>query len=326
MSNQAGHRAITQTAIHELYAGPLKNSSGADGLSENAFYDRINSAQARADVLWGNTTHPASLDNSAQGWHALADVHKTGPENVARFEHLIKNELSLAREAHTRHDLNSEYEHLGKAVHLLEDSYSQAHVWRADSVQTGDPRAPIQGVMVFDWLPHHGEFDFPFNTHDRGLDSVPTKDGQLQLGVHKAGAAAVTETLAAYIGSRDGPDAAFLRAINVLDQLFEIDPSGVQVYRHIDPDWRREHDRREKIQDDQIHHGHQQHAGVDRGVGFGILEWIMSAEDSLGSDSQPADVADLGLGVDGWAMSTDGSLGSDSQPADVADPGLGDAG
>lgn len=319
MSDQqkgAGHHAITREAVAELFAslddsGHRRAVLGDDGqyridsMTKQQYFDALDAAQHHQDEGLGTLT-PGKWAPDLQRQHGLADPSLDGQTNLHNNEHYVLDQMDQAQQAEASsggHD--AELQHLGAAAHSLEDSYSDAHAFRASSVDSGDPHAPVESYNVFDpadaqsarsagigavvgtvvagpigtvvgaaagWfinneLHHDGE-----GTHDDRFDHVPT-DGQMHpiTGSDLAAAHATAEMLESYYDHRQedhaGADTAYHAT---LDADFQAAPGGVAVNRdNTDPAWIAERDHRLAVRQEQVDAwstAHQDHDQPDGGV------------------------------------------------------------
>jgi hypothetical protein len=265
----AGHHAVTKLAVSEFYAA-LGHGGTVDGLSETRFFNALDRAQAHQDRWWGPTTHPAWLDGYAQREHAMADPHLTGPANLQIDRDYILAQLELAHAAHVAGDAKGEMEHLGAAVHALEDSYSDAHMFRDESVYAGNRYAPIQSINVFDpgGLYTHGPV-LGEGTHDERFDNVMVdKHGNPVYANHRAGSAAVADMLHVYFRDRDADaETSATDLLTMVDRFFQAAPGGVRVNDRVTDAWEHARDHRLEITEEMAAE-HQLHATVpDPNVG-----------------------------------------------------------
>ena len=152
MGDQTVHHMITARVVEEVFADKsLLDAAGKiDGFNQQDFTNSLNEAQASQDRGWGPSPLPWYFVPSAQKEHALADPRLSPMENVHRIEAAILEHIKAAHECYIRRDTDGEIKHLGEAVHLLEDSYSEAHAFRDDSVHKGDPYAMLKSLNVYD--------------------------------------------------------------------------------------------------------------------------------------------------------------------------------
>ncbi len=210
MSDQekgAGHHAITLETTSLLFRRP-GNHGKILGLSENKFYEKLDHWQAYADRILtfehfrfdvGDTWMPEDWNRDAQRKHSVADSHKTGAENLKDIQNFIVNQLDLAKGYHLKNDSTHEWQCLGAVVHALQDSYSNAHVFR-DPGNPTDPYSPIQAFNVYYWED---------STHDDKFDVVPVIHDDLYRGTDKAAASAGAILIGLYIEHVNDPaDAA----------------------------------------------------------------------------------------------------------------------
>ena len=208
MSDQAkgaGHHAITRVAVDRLFelAGGKDKILGHD---REGFFRTLDKWQEHADrIVGGDTIHSSASDPGAQRHHSMADPNKTGDENVRLIREFVTERLSDAQGAHRERDYEYEWKCLGDAIHALEDSYSNDHIYR-DPHSADDPRAQIEALNNF----APGPNDLPLigglftskdqQTHgDKVFDQVPLSSGNLERGTDRAAAAAVAEVLSVYV-------------------------------------------------------------------------------------------------------------------------------
>src|SRR6266536_3523700 len=135
----AGHHAVTRQAVRELFASGRADASGRiDGMTEEEYYRALDAAQAHQDRWYGPTTHPAWMDGDAQRQHGMADPAHDGAWNLQTDREYVQGELAQAHD-----DTGHRMQHLGAAAHAVEDSYSEAHAWRGEAADHGDPNAPV---------------------------------------------------------------------------------------------------------------------------------------------------------------------------------------
>ena len=208
-------------------------------------------------MVRGNRT-AVSLAREQQREHSLADPHLPGPDNLARARDNIIGELKLAREAHWRGDGESERAHLGHALHGLEDSFSDGHMWREYSVYVGNPYAPVESINVFDPVPGRSQGILGTEgTHYPGFDQVPLDGaGWPLLPNHQAAVWAGTEMVEKYYQVRDylawGAERGFAETVGA---LLHDSARGVHVNTsYHDPEWQRERDCRLEILNATVEH------------------------------------------------------------------------
>jgi hypothetical protein len=335
MDQDEGHHAITRQAVHELFQS-LPAGATIRGLTENQYFKALDDAQAHQDRWYGPTAHPAWLSPDAQREHAMADPHRTAQENLTLDRAFIIGEISSARSADSG---RTEMRHLSAAVHALQDSYSGAHMWRADSVHAGDPQAPIQSINVFD----PGGFatnapPFSEGTHNHHFDRVPLDDaGNVITGPANAAVAATASLLkayeAAFAAGRPESDGGLS---SLISGFLQPAPDGVKLNTdYQDPAWRHERDRRLEIEHGQGLYGHTHpvfdggggshgHSGFESGAG-GTSGQAPTTIGYVSPESAP--VSDAGTGLSSPANATvsypDGTVGyvDPSGHGQVHDPG-----
>jgi hypothetical protein len=264
--NGAGHHAITHAAVAELFASLPEDAHGLiNGMTKDQYYLVLDHAQEHQDRWYGPTTHPAWADGEAQREHGMADPHLTGEQNLAIDRNYVEQNLADARHG-------NEMIHLGAAVHALEDSFSEAHAWRGDAVNRGDPSAPIESLNVFNPLPspHQHTWGWPFGTegtHDARFDHVPVgKNGDLIRGTDIAAAHAIAQALGAYHDHQHENDTSARKAIDAtIDQFYKASESSVKVNDVYTDSWAHERDHRLEIHHHEIIE-YQSHADLAHGA------------------------------------------------------------
>ena len=262
----AGHHAITRAAVAELFASGRADAHGLiNGMTQDQYYRVLDHAQEKQDRWYGPTTHPAWADGKAQREHGMADPHLTGEQNLAIDRNYVEQNLADARHG-------NEMTHLGAAVHALEDSFSEAHAWRGDAVNRGDPSAPIESLNVFNPLPspHQHTWGWPFGTegtHDVRFDHVPVgKNGDLIRGTDIAAAHAIAQALGAYHDHQHENDTSARKAIDAtVDRFYKASESGVKVNDVYTNSWAHERDHRLEIHHHEIIE-YQSHADLAHGA------------------------------------------------------------
>jgi hypothetical protein len=250
----AGHHAVTHLAVHDLYRSGQADTSGLiNGQTERQFFDQLDHWQHYQDrfidarTIAGPTTHPGWLDGHAQREHSMADPHLSGTANLNIDRDYVVDELDQAHAAHLAANNVEEMKHLGAAAHALEDSYSDAHMWRDESVYSGDPEAPVKSINVFDpgGLSTHAGL-ISEGTHDPRFDHVPVdKSGNPILPNHQAASKAVAEMLQTYFDKRDqDAHTAHADCWATVDRFFQPDQDGVHVNSRATPEWTHERDHR----------------------------------------------------------------------------------
>ena len=208
----AGHHIITRTAVPRLFeAEKMKTFLGLD---EKAFADALDGAQEYMDRWYGPTILPYWMDEAAQAQHGIADPHLSAAENVARIEGWVEDNTVKAALLASQQKIGDAIKDLGAAVHALEDTYSEAHMWRSLGEHYGVETAAIQQIMVFDPTGFHGGGGFiadllhidgaSMGTHDEWFDKVPLdKRGEMVLGDDKAATNAITRLLTTFVAAYD---------------------------------------------------------------------------------------------------------------------------
>jgi hypothetical protein len=209
----AGHHIITTTAVQRLFDA---RASGGKlvGMTESEFAGALDKAQEYMDRWYGPTILPFWLDEAAQKQHGLADPHLSPKENVARIKGWVEDNTVKAVLLAQQHKIGDAISALGAAVHALEDTYSEAHMWRSVSEHFGVETADIQQIMVFDptGLSGGGGIigailklkDASMGTHDEWFDKVPLdKRGHMVEGDDKAATNAVVRLLNSFMDAYD---------------------------------------------------------------------------------------------------------------------------
>jgi len=267
-----GHHAITREAVRQFFASgrATGNPPRIDGMTELEYFHALDSAQRAQDVVTPGTGEgvptygtsvPAAVDGAAQRQHGMADPAHDGAYNLAVDRQYVESELSIAHEGGGRAE---EMRHLGAAAHALEDSYSNAHAFRGDTVNQGDPNAPVESFNVWEPRPHrvHGEWHGKFlseeqGTHDERFDAVPVEGnpsleqnfaGPVPLvhGSDRAAAAATAQMLESYHDNRNRSMAEANAANHETISHFYQGPAGGPAVNRDegDPAWIAERDRR----------------------------------------------------------------------------------
>ncbi len=156
----------------------------------------------------GTTILPSALAPEAQTAHALSNPHLNAQQNLEAMKTYLVTELMAAKEAHARGDVQGEFMHLGRVTHLVEDSYSQAHMLR-DPSRPGDPEAHVNALLNFSTLSWVDS-----NTHEKSFDSVPTvaANNDLARMTDQAGPQALGRIFATYVQNVDSADLAAVKA------------------------------------------------------------------------------------------------------------------
>jgi hypothetical protein len=135
---------------------------------------------------------------------------------------------------------------LGRATHALEDSYSNAHMFR-DNSNTADPHAPVESINVFNPVGFGAD-----DTHVEAFDEVPLdSSGNLIRGSDRAAAAASAEMLDSYLTHRDDGESSAHRAFDsTVGSFYQPSSGGVGVNTDDDDThWKAERDERLRIQE-----------------------------------------------------------------------------
>ena len=243
----AGHHAVTRQAVKELFASGRADASGRiDGMTETQYFQALDKAQEYQDRWYGPTIRPAWLDGHAQTEHGMADPSHDGAWNLAADRSYVQDQLAQAHQ-----NAADRMQYLGNASHALEDSYSQAHAWRGDAANTGDPTAPVTSFNVFDPLPNPGMrsigvFDGVMGTHDHRFDEVPVDaNGNLIHGSDQAAAHATAQMLMAFHDNQHRPlDQATTAMNQTVGRFYQAGPGGVAVNTAQTDAWKLERDQR----------------------------------------------------------------------------------
>jgi hypothetical protein len=209
----AGHHIITTTAVQRLFAARA-NDGKLLGMTEPEFAGALDKAQEYMDRWYGPTILPFWMDEAAQKQHGLADPHLSPEENVARIKGWVEDNTVKAVLLAQQQKIGDAISALGAAVHALEDTYSEAHMWRAASEHFGVETAEIQQIMVFDptGLSGGGGIigeilklkDASMGTHDEWFDKVPLdKRGEMVEGDDKAATNAIVRLLNSFMDAYD---------------------------------------------------------------------------------------------------------------------------
>jgi hypothetical protein len=255
-----------------LASGRAGREGKIDGMNELEYFHALDSAQRDQDVVTPGrgegvptygTSVPAYVDGDAQRQHGMADPRHDGAYNLDADRSYVENEMAIAHEGGGR---DEEMKHLGNATHALEDSYSDAHAFRGDSVNSGDPNAPVESINVWRPEPHtdsQGKFHMKFvgdeqGTHDERFDSVPVAGnpsldqsfaGPVPIvhGSDQAAAAATAEMLETYHDHRQDSMATAVAANHeTVGQFYQPPADGQPAINRDegDPAWIAERDRR----------------------------------------------------------------------------------
>ncbi|HET6739875.1 MAG TPA: hypothetical protein VFH76_13100 [Kribbella sp.] len=247
----SGHHDITYAAVGRLYA-ELATDGMIRGLGQQEYAAALDKAQAHQDrplgaglidnfagsgrsvpyAGLGPTAHSAYANPDAQREHFMADPFRKGWDNLQTNVEYVYEQLAQA-------SAEDGFRHLGAAAHALQDSYSGAHAWRADSVYDGDPAAPVQSLHVF--TPAHAVgVDDGRNTHSDEFDKPPATSGSTRAAIE-----ATYRLLRSSELSRGlAPEAADRARRNELAPLLRPSPSGVTVNLHPTQEWTLERNRR----------------------------------------------------------------------------------
>lgn len=248
----SGHHDITYAAVARLYEQLAGPDGTVRGLRPDEYAAALDKAQAHQDRPLGAgvienyggsgksvpyagpgpTAHSAYVNPNAQREHFMADPYRKGWDNLQINTEYIYDELAQAPAA-------DEFKHLGAAAHALQDSYSGAHAWRADSVYDGDPTAPVQSLHVFTPV-HAAGIDDGKNTHADEFDMPPATSGSTLAAIE-----ATYRMLRSYELNRDlAPESADRARRNDLAPMLRPSPSGVTVNLYPGREWTIERNRR----------------------------------------------------------------------------------
>ncbi|TCC32522.1 hypothetical protein [Kribbella sindirgiensis] len=248
----SGHHDITYAAVARLYEQMAGPDGTIRGLRLEEYAEALDRAQAHQDRPLGAgvienyngsgksmpyagpgpTAHSAYVNPNAQREHFMADPYRKGLDNLETNTEYIYDQLAQASGP-------DEFRHLGAAAHALQDSYSGAHAWRADSVYDGDPTAPVVSLHVFTPM-HAMGIDDGKNTHADEFDTPPATSGSV-----RAATEATYRMLRSYELNRDlAPDAADRARRNDLAPMLRPSPSGVTVNWYPSREWTLERNRR----------------------------------------------------------------------------------
>jgi hypothetical protein len=256
----AGHHAITRAAVDLFFAARADpHTHQIDGLDRDQYFHVLNQWQEHQDRPTGPTWHPAWADGAAQCVHSLADPHLTGQQNLIHNRENIELELYMAKH-------EDRFQHLGAAVHEIEDSFSEAHAWRGPGVNSGDPNAPIVSFNVFDPFPSMHQHTLGIlsgneGTHYSKFDTVPLDSrGDLIRGTDVAAAHAAAKLLITAHDTQHMSDAAAVHDIHtaVVELYHESYSHPVTVNDVATDSWVHERDYRLAVHDREItdHHAH----------------------------------------------------------------------
>jgi len=191
---QPGHHAITRTAVDQLFHSLSRDDGSVMGHGKEQFFKLLDHAQEHADRWHGPTTHGSALDANAQREHSMADPSKSPEQNLRDIRAFVTGNLYSAHVAHGMGKSALEWQYLGAAVHALEDSYSNAHMFRDPSHPT-DPHAHIEAINNF----VTAGIPLAWNTHDGNFDKVAVTEGYLERATDQAASSAVSELLTIYV-------------------------------------------------------------------------------------------------------------------------------
>lgn len=284
-----GHHVITREAVHELFTSGRADADGRiDGMTEDEYFRRLDQAQEDADraiehnLGWGHggnpmgpTTRPHWMDEESQRDHAMADPHHSGEWNLRTDRDFVVDQAEAAYEAGVQggemsmdgqvrvQQSDEAMTHLGRAAHALEDSYSEAHMWRGDAVYGGDPTAPVQSINVFDptgLAPFSPGVGLGVEgTHDPAFDKVPVDDqGHPVRNTDWAAVHATAELLERYEDElHKAPDDAQARHDfhQTVDPFFQ-SAGDVAVNDSWNSAWRQEDRRRHQMENSPDHQSH----------------------------------------------------------------------
>jgi hypothetical protein len=209
----AGHHIITATAVQRLFAARATDGKLL-GMTEPEFAGALDKAQEHMDRWYGPTVLPFWMDEAAQKQHGIADPHLSPKENVARIKGWVEDNTVKAVLLAHQQKIGDAIKALGAAVHAVEDTYSEAHMWRSVSEHFGVETAEIQQIMVFDPTGMSGGGgiigqilrlkDASMGTHDEWFDKVPLdKRGEMVEGDDKAATNAIVGLLNSFMDAYD---------------------------------------------------------------------------------------------------------------------------
>jgi hypothetical protein len=209
----AGHHIITTTAVHRLFAEQARDGRIL-GMTEAEFAHSLDRAQEHMDRWYGPTILPFWLDEAAQKQHGIANPHLSAEENVSLIKGWVEDNTVKAVILAQQKKIGDAIKALGAAVHALEDTYSEAHVWRSVSEHFGVETAAIEQIMVFDPTGLSGGKgiigdalhlkDVSMGTHDEWFDRVPLdKRGQMVEGDDRAATNAIQRLLESFVAAYD---------------------------------------------------------------------------------------------------------------------------
>ncbi|MGA7953502.1 MAG: hypothetical protein WCA07_08270 [Gloeobacterales cyanobacterium] len=232
-------------------ADPAK--PGEENLADirNFVTDELDAAKADHDAL----KNFDKLDRDHDGFLSHKEIVQGIENNVltGRAALNLKNNQDTIEDLHddpgiddwngvSKGDLQQqEMRDLGRATHALEDSYSNAHMFR-DTSNTADPHAPVESINVFNPVGFGAD-----DTHVEAFDKVPLdSDGNLIRGSDRAAAAASAEMLDSYLFHRDdGESIAHGAFDSTVGSFYQPSSGGVGVNTNEDdPNWQRERDER----------------------------------------------------------------------------------
>jgi hypothetical protein len=209
----AGHHIITITAVQRMFAARATDGKLL-GMTEREFAGALDKAQEHMDRWYGPTVLPFWMDEAAQKQHGIADPHLSPKENVARIKGWVEDNTVKAVLLAHQQKIGDAIKALGAAVHALEDTYSEAHMWRSVSEHFGVETAEIQQIMVFDPTGMSGGGGITgqilrvkgasMGTHDEWFDKVPLdKRGEMVEGDDKAATNAIVRLLNSFMDAYD---------------------------------------------------------------------------------------------------------------------------
>jgi hypothetical protein len=211
----AGHHIITKVAVERLFASGRARDGKILGMSQDDFFHILDGDQEYIDRWYGPTVLPFWMDEAAQKQHGLADPNLSTEENVTQIRNWIEDNTAQGALLAAQQNIGQAMQKLGAAVHALEDTYSEAHMWRGVSEHFGVETAEIQQIMVFDpsglskgggvisnmVLKLKGASE---GTHDAWFDKVPLdKRGDMVEGDDKAATNAITRLLDTFFAAYD---------------------------------------------------------------------------------------------------------------------------
>ncbi len=238
------------------------NKSGEQNLADirNFVTDELETAKADHDAL----KNFDKLDSNRDGFLSHEEINQGIQRSVltGRAASNLKDNQDSIEDLHddpgiddwngvSKADLQAqEMRDLGQATHALEDSYSNAHMFR-DTSNTADPHAPVESINVFNPVGFGAD-----DTHVEAFDEVPLdSNSNLIRGSDQAAASASTEMMNSYLAHRDNAESDAHTALDsTVGSFYQPSSGGVGVNTdNDDPNWQRERDERLKIQEQEQH-------------------------------------------------------------------------